>query len=775
MLHSRVYPGAPPKKDRQWLAGARLLAKSRLEAAASLSVAGDRGGQLPNRFRRTPEHLLKRMRLRQGRPFKAALVREGLWDWFCDVRRSVAASLSPRLVLMKAKELATEVLKEKHALGGGIESIPKLDKHWLLRWKRDKGIVFRRPNARYKASLEVMQKRLRAMWLNTVRVRALAEALIGNDLSERFWGIDEKPIHFNEAGSKGTRTLELQGAPEVRLKQNHNATRERVSLMTVVTSNPEEARSPANMPLEIMFKAQSEKIIRNLETPRNLKVSIAWAPKGSYRLDNVLAFLRRWLPEWTPERAAAQDYRILMMDVAKSHCDPAVTDLAWTRGFITLYHYGCTTAVGQVNDTDCHGEFERVYLEMETAAFMQQQYQDPGNITRTPGNVVDDVCATWAALDHSRGTRGHKSVGLTNSLTGSEDNLISREARKFWVGLDMAGERLRAIQSIRDRVASGELTAMEDWRSKGVIVHPADPGIIMLEGAELEDALEDGEAAYEDDEFRALRAADDKDVEEMDAVEAKSLEPAILSIVDGDAPEDIREASFGARRLAALKRLRAEAFAEKLNVPRAIFCFDKEISELERGIRSRSFGDKSINEVLRRSVEEKRALEHEMVMKARERARRRARRVRKEKRAARRMAKAKAAAAKEAASRMRRLAVPMRFSKADLGNGPSGVKNRCKLLERIRLNAPDLPEAEAAQWPELCQRYGRWYATLHPVDTGTHFLREMQQLQRKLAEHYRARTRYNGPGADKGDQGAFLAFVRRILRAMPADAGVIMA
>ena len=566
-----MYAGAPPKKDKQWLDRARRLAKSRLDSSHALHAATERGGRPPRRFSRTPENLLKRMRLRQGRPYKAALVREGLWDWFCDVRRSVAAQLSPKFVLMKAKALATELLQQKHALGA-IEAMPNLDRHWLLRWKRDKGVVFRRPNCRYKASLEVMRMRLRAMWLNTFRVRALAEALIGNDLSERFYGVDEKPIHFNEAGSKGTRTLELQGAPEVRLKQNHQATRERVSLMTCVTSCPEEARSPANMPLEILFKARSEKRTRKLAAPGDLRVSIAWAAKGSYRLDNILAYLRRWLPEWSPERAAAQDYRILMLDVAKSHCDPSVTDFAWSRGFITLYHYGCTTGVAQVNDTDLHGDFERVYLEMEAASFMDQQYTDPGNISRTPRNVVDAVCATWAALDHLKGCRGHKSVGLSNALTGEEDNLISREARKFWQALDMPAARLRAIQSIRDRVASGELYAMDQWRSKGIIVHPADAGVILDEGAELEDALEEGEVVYEDEEHRALRDADDKDVEEMDAIEATSLAPTlVLSTVDGDAPEDIREATFGARRLAALKRLRAEAVSAEVNVPRAIF------------------------------------------------------------------------------------------------------------------------------------------------------------------------------------------------------------
>jgi hypothetical protein len=68
-------------------------------------------------------------------------------------------------------------------------------------------------------------------------------------LRDDIYGIDEKPIHFNESGSKNVRTLEIAGAPEVRLKQNHAATRERVSIMTTVSSNLNAATQPARLPV----------------------------------------------------------------------------------------------------------------------------------------------------------------------------------------------------------------------------------------------------------------------------------------------------------------------------------------------------------------------------------------------------------------------------------------------------------------------------------------------------------------------------------------------
>lgn len=211
-------------------------------------------------------------------------------------------------------------------------------------------------------------------------------------------------------------------------------------------------------------------------------------------------------------------------------------------------------------------------------------------------------------------------------------------------------------------------------------------------------------------------------------------------------------------------------------MPRAIFTFDKEISELERGIRSRSLGEKQINQVLRRTVEANRAKEQEAVDKARRRARRRAQKARQEKQAAKAKAQAKAAAAKASVERARRLALlPMLFTTAGLGAGQQALKARCQLLERVRLNAPALPEAEALQWPGLRDRYARHFKVEHPVDTGAHFVRTIEAVQRALAEHYKMRTKFNGPGHVKGDPDAFLKFVRRIQRAMPADTGGIMA
>ena len=285
-----------------------------------------------------------------------------MWDWFVDMRRSFATTISPKFMLCKAKQLAELVVAEHRVHDLAVE-VPDLTKHWLLRWKRDYGVVFRRPNMRYKCNKSLLLARLRCMWRNTIAVRRLAEIYLGNDLETSFLGIDEKPLHFNQTKSKGARTLELVGAPAVGLKENHTDTRRRLSIMTTVVSDLAQARIPGHMPIELLFKGKSHKTTYQLEVPDDLRMSLTQAEKGSYREENILNYVRKWFPEWTAQRALARDYRIVMMDVAKSHLGEAIEAEFWSRGFVVLLHYGCTTGVVQVNDTDLHGAFEKLYVE----------------------------------------------------------------------------------------------------------------------------------------------------------------------------------------------------------------------------------------------------------------------------------------------------------------------------------------------------------------------------------------------------------------------------
>ena len=147
------------------------------------------------------------------------------------------------------------------------------------------------------------------MWCNVIRVRALAQATLARDLDIE--GIDQKGIHKNEVGSKNGKTLAFEGSREVPLKENVAATRDRLSIMTLVRSREQPYW---DIPLEIMFKSTAKtpdkvRLFQGIEMPTDMKLTLVTAPKGSYREEHVLGYLYSWLEPWSPQREAAKDYR----------------------------------------------------------------------------------------------------------------------------------------------------------------------------------------------------------------------------------------------------------------------------------------------------------------------------------------------------------------------------------------------------------------------------------------------------------------------------------
>jgi hypothetical protein len=749
----RVYDGQVPKKDRMWLTGCLAALKEHSGLSAERSKLARSGASI-----RTPTRLLIRRRVQQGPPFKCPLLRELLFDWFVDIRRSLATTISPKFVLHKARQLA-DIIVASHKELGAFEAMPIIDTNWLLRFKRDKNIVFRRPNTRFKCSRPVLLARLKAMWSNILRIRRLAEVCCGSDLRQAIYGIDEKPIHFNESGSKNSYTLEMAGVPSVKLKQNHAATRERVSVMTCVSSSQAAALQPRKLPIEALFKAQSEKRTRNLKAPKDMNLSLQWAEKGSYRLEHIIRFLDRWLDPWTAARAEAHDYRILMLDVAGSHCGDEVVDFGWGRGYFVLYHYGCTTGVAQVNDTDLHGQFEKVYCEMEQMSFNEVQLLRPGCINRSPQDVIDDVAGTWAALDHTQAVAGHKRTGLSCALDGSEDYLITREALECWLALGMPAIRRQILADVDEGVASGRFSVAK-W--KDLVQHPEDPGVLADEGQEFEGDM-DG-PPWLDEEAAKVIEADDAEVLNPEEDPAHPLVEAL----PGDSAGALVEADASAKRLVLLKKLRDEAKA--VGVPGAYFTLDREVSQLERGrkVKSKAAGD--AQQILRRHVAAKQEESHNLLLKRRAEAQESDRNIRKARKVVADANRAKLAAAKAKAEHKKKVDdLPKSFSAFECGQPKlKGLQARVACLERLMLRSPPLSFAQRARWKAVRDGYAGRLAKVHKLGTvGIVFIGHINDVLKALGDQYQGASKFNKKKDCGGDAAAFAAFFKVMEKSIP--------
>lgn len=515
------------------------------------------------------------------------------------------------------------------------------------------------------------------------------------------------------------------------------------------------------LPIEVLFKAKSEKRTRSLHIDKDLNMSVQWQERGSYRTENIIRYLAKWLDPWTEARAAGQDYRILMMDVAGCHVSDAVEDFAWGRGYIVLLHYGCITGVTQVNDTDLHSHFERIFLEEEQTSFNEKQLLRPGCIARSPQEVLDDIASTWRQCNHQLAVKGHKHTFLSCALDGSEDNMVSREALNCWIALDMPAVRRSIIEEVGGFVASGKAT-MASWR--GLIQHPVDPGVMTREGEEFEGVLEG--PAWADNEYDALVAADDVDTA---AAEAKAEAPVVQAL-PGDSPAAVEEADAAAKRMILLKRLRAEA--KMAAAPGAYFSLDNELHQMQRGRHAKSPKVQESQAILRRHVLQKSAEAREDLDKRRAAAREtdKAAREVKDALAAVKLAKSKEVEARKELKNKLDSLPKIYTSKMLSAEGVAGTKVRRECLDRLKLRSPPLSFANEARWREVRDEYIRRSEKMNKKGTvGPYLTARIKACITGLGCHWGG----GGKGKAKpveGDPAAFNVFFKTMVDFVPKAA-----
>ena len=102
---------------------------------------------------------------------------------------------------------------------------------------------------------------------------------------------------------------------------------------------------------------------------------------------------------------------------------------------------------------------QNMFVELELVDFRALgelfQHKRP---SRSRETIIRDLAQIWRTPEiHEQAVRGHWSNGLANALDGSEDKLISREARSFWDELKMEDERERIIRDVVDEFRAGRL------------------------------------------------------------------------------------------------------------------------------------------------------------------------------------------------------------------------------------------------------------------------------------------------------------------------------
>jgi hypothetical protein len=512
------------------------------------------------------------------------------------------------------------------------------------------------------------------------------------------------------------------------------------------------------LPIEVMFRAQSSARTRSLQGPADMNLSVVWSEKGSYRQEHILRYLAKWLDPWTDERVAAADYRLLMMDMAGSHVQQSVVDFAWSRGYMVLYHYGGITGVLQVNDTDLHGPFQRIFLEQEQQSFNEKQELRPGCIARSPREVLDDVATTWRRVRHDQAVNGHKYTFLTCALDGSEDKLVSREALECWLALDMPKVRQEVKEQVDKFLAAGGVT-IDQWTE--LIEHPADPGVMRYEGQEFEGDLEG--PSWQDEDFDALVAEDNRETEEAGA-NPKTL----VTVEPGDSPAAVVLADVAAKRLENLKRLREAS--RRSAVPGAFFSLDTAVRQLEKGRHAKAPADREVESILRRHVEKRLSEQRADLDAKRAVARHEDAEANKVKQALKAANLKKTTAAAERKLLKQKLSdLPKIWDAATLGKeGKDGTKLRRDLLQRLKLRSPKLSFAREARWPAVRDDYIRRLEKIHkgPAQVGVVLAARAKACIKALGSEGSGFSTHKAKDT-KGDPEAFLRFYLEMVAAVP--------
>ena len=335
--------------------------------------------------------------------------------------------------------------------------------HWFKQWENDYGLSMRSANRKYEVARPVVKERFEIFLISLYRLRLFIFKAFG--YMPHIENFDQSPYHNNETGAQNKPVLGVRGSKIPIVEGNNDVKKRWTGNLTTFsdTSRIERGSLPY---CELCFKAESDgrlnARLQDFHRSRGFPswFSVTTSPKGSYREQDIVAFLDKHLEKMTEGR----DWRILLADDFSAHKTQSVRRLCWSRGYVLLIHGGGLTPVCQTPDTDLNQHVRREYGILETRLLIDKMRDGDVVPKVTPEECMELMFQVLSDPSiHLRAAAGYRKTGQTIDLWGKEDAEVCREAGGFW-----NEETTNGYPSMRARL-DVELTAVaEEFASGGL-------------------------------------------------------------------------------------------------------------------------------------------------------------------------------------------------------------------------------------------------------------------------------------------------------------------
>ena len=401
-----------------------------------------------------------------------------LWHWFVDTIRFVRARIGNHILLSKASGLVKEIedIADKLVRDGVIveadrPKLPKINRSWLARWRKRYRVSYKCTSIVYKVPKATLVKRLGVFWRNVIRIRYFHSKMFPN-ARLHYRSYDQKPLYFNQAGTKGT--FASMDERDVEVRECDAATRMRFTVMSKSVSQradetEEDVRARSSNSgdphkIGVLFKTRGEgkTILAKLDVPTNALVQ--FGPKGSYRTESVLA----WLEHDLGKADGNGNLELVFLDWFSAHLQDEVVDFIESQGHVPMFIPGGATPWVATLDTHYHNAYQREYMRLENLDNQQQLLDGAPMPSITRQTVLDRAADSWKLLDFEKmGRDSWIETGIDLPFDTSQNHRLRRQCRVFWDSADLSMDQVRdrIVAEIDYRVSVKELTSWSQWPS----------------------------------------------------------------------------------------------------------------------------------------------------------------------------------------------------------------------------------------------------------------------------------------------------------------------